>query len=69
MECLLQIIVNGEETGTEACNLAGLCEDLGLVDASIATALNGDFVPASSRADTLLQEGDMVEIVAPRQGG
>ena len=49
--------------------LAELCAALGYGEAKIATALNGDFVPASKRTQTLLADNDRVEIVAPRQGG
>ena len=38
-------------------------------EAKVATALNGEFVPARARAATPLKEGDRIEIVAPRQGG
>jgi sulfur carrier protein len=66
---LLQIIVNGEAQETEARTLAELCGALGLGEARVATALNGDFVPAGRRGDTALKSGDHVEIVSPRQGG
>ncbi|MCK5495691.1 MAG: MoaD/ThiS family protein, partial [Hyphomicrobiaceae bacterium] len=35
----------------------------------IATARNGDFVPATQRGKTIIAENDSIEIVAPRQGG
>ncbi len=35
----------------------------------VAVAINGAFVPKSSHEDTLIHEGDNVEIVAPMQGG
>jgi sulfur carrier protein len=35
----------------------------------VATAVNGDFVSAASRAQRLLSPDDRIEIVAPRQGG
>jgi len=61
--------VNGEPTETRAETLAQLCAALGYGDLKIATARNGDFVPAARRAETPLAEQDRVEIVAPRQGG
>jgi sulfur carrier protein len=61
--------VNGQLQETEARTLAELCAALGYGDAKIATAVNGDFVPAASRAQTALAREDRVEIVAPRQGG
>jgi sulfur carrier protein len=65
----LKITVNGEQQETEARTLADLCAALGYADAKVATAVNGDFVPASRRAGTELGIDDRVEIVAPRQGG
>lgn len=65
----MRIEVNGEGVETKARDLAALCEELGFRDARIATALNGEFVPSALRAEAALDEGDAVEIVAPRQGG
>jgi sulfur carrier protein len=62
-------MVNGQLEETAARTLAELCAALGYGDAKIATALNGDFVPAASRPSATLSSGDRVEIVAPRQGG
>jgi len=61
--------VNGEKTRTQAKTLGELCADLGHAKARVATARNGDFVPAAQRAKTLIAEDDSIEIVAPRQGG
>jgi sulfur carrier protein len=66
---LLMITVNGAPQQTSARNHAELCEALGDGEAKIATALNGDFIPAPLRAKTELSDKDSVEIVAPRQGG
>jgi len=63
------ITVNGERVQTAARTLAALVESLGHDAASIATAVNGDFVPRGARADRVIAAGDCVEIVAPRQGG
>ena len=65
----LQIVLNGERHETHARTLAELCVQLGHGDARIATALNGDFVPAARRARIRLAPGDRIEIVSPRQGG
>jgi sulfur carrier protein len=68
--CSLRIYVNGKAQETDAPTLAALCAAQGYgADARIATALNGDFVPAGRRTETPLGEGDHVEIVSPRQGG
>lgn len=65
----MRIVLNGEQTDTKARTLAELCETLGFGDAKIATAVNGDFVPAPGRVALTLTENDRIEIVAPRQGG
>jgi sulfur carrier protein len=65
----LNLYVNGEPRQTGARTLAELIEEAGYGAAKVATALNGDFVPARARAATSLKPGDRIEIVAPRQGG
>ena len=65
----MRIIVNGEARQVDAHTLAELCAALGLADAKVATAVNGDFVAAADRAGRALSENDTIEIVAPRQGG
>jgi sulfur carrier protein len=54
---------------TEAQTLQELCAALGYGEMKVATALNGEFVPAPHRPDMRLAPDDRVEIVAPRQGG
>ena len=63
------ILVNGVPVTTRAATLADLVTELGHGDARVATALNGDFVPARVRGATQLAPGDRIEIVSPRQGG
>lgn len=65
----MKITLNGEVTKTRAKNLAELCAALGHGLDKIATARNGDFVPAKLRVETLIAENDSIEIVTPRQGG
>ena len=65
----MKITVNGETRITEAGSLEELCRELGFSEAKIATARNGDFVPAKTRAAIALAEGDTIEVVSPRQGG
>ncbi|MCB8839524.1 sulfur carrier protein ThiS [Aurantimonas sp. VKM B-3413] len=65
----MKIIVNGERREAEAVTLAALLLDLGYEGAIVATAINGDFVPASDREAQPLGDGDRVEILAPMQGG
>ncbi len=63
------IIVNGAPVATCAATLNDLVVELGLQNARIATARNGDFVPARVRGSTPLSEGDSIEVVSPRHGG
>jgi sulfur carrier protein len=64
-----RLIINGEPAETEAHTLAELVGLLGFAESQVATALNGDFVPARERSARVLAADDKVEIVAPRQGG
>ncbi|GAB0114594.1 sulfur carrier protein ThiS [Acidisoma sp. C75] len=65
----MKIHVNNEEREVSADNLAALIDELGLADAAVATALNGEFAPARMRAGLALRAGDRVEILAPMRGG
>ena len=65
----MNIRVNGDPCETTATTLAALLEDLDYGDATVATALNQTFVRKKDRGETMLAEGDEVEILTPRQGG
>jgi sulfur carrier protein len=65
----LRVVVNGENREVEARTLAKALEALEFAGATVATALNGEFVPARARAATPVKDGDRIEILAPRQGG
>ena len=65
----MRIVVNGEAQETRATTLAELCATLGFGDTKVATAVNGDFVPAAGRTARALAPDDRIEIVSPRQGG
>jgi sulfur carrier protein len=65
----MQITVNGEPHDIAVAQLAAALAALGYADAVVATALNGEFVPARKREATPVKDGDRIEIVAPRQGG
>jgi len=65
----MKINVNGETRESSAPTLAALLDELGKGEAKVATSVNEAFVPKPQRADHALQDGDRVEIVAPRQGG
>ena len=61
----MTLLLNGAPHEIAAKTLA----ELGYGGRIVATALNGDFVPARKRAETSLSEGDRIEVVAPMQGG
>jgi sulfur carrier protein len=69
MELSLKIMVNGEVRATSARTLDDLCRELGLTKTEVATARNGEFVPANTRAQVDLTDGDAIEVLSPRQGG
>jgi sulfur carrier protein len=65
----MQIIVNGVEQKLRATTLAQALDELDYGDTIVATALNGNFVAAAGRTSAELANGDILEIVAPMQGG
>ena len=65
----MDVTLNGEPTRLAAETLAQALVELDLAEAVVATALNGDFVPAGARAGTPIHPGDRIEILAPMQGG
>jgi sulfur carrier protein len=65
----MTLVVNGEEREVAAASLAEALQALDYADTIVATALNGEFVPARLRKATPVNPGDRIEILAPRQGG
>jgi sulfur carrier protein len=65
----MKIEVNGEPREFGGSTLEELLRELALAEARVATAVNGEFVPAAARAQRRLAEGDRVEVLAPMQGG
>lgn len=65
----MTIIVNGAPLDLAPGSLAAILEALDYADAIVATAVNGEFVPAEERAATRVRDGDRLEILAPMQGG
>lgn len=65
----MRIEVNGEVREVTASTVAGALVELGWGEACVATALNGEFLPAAARSDTPLKVGDRLEVLAPMQGG
>lgn len=65
----MKIQVNGEAQVIAAKTLAEALAELSWGEARVATAVNGTFVPKMARAQTLLNDGDQIEVLAPMQGG
>ena len=65
----MKITLNGVEHNIAARNLVNALSELGYDESTIATAVNGEFIPKTRRSDIVLNDGDRVEVVAPMQGG
>ncbi|KPB00896.1 sulfur carrier protein ThiS [Ahrensia marina] len=65
----MKLQLNGEAIETDANTLVALLEEQGFGDAKVATAVNGQFVPATLRETQSLNENDLIEVLAPMQGG
>ncbi|MEL6338908.1 MAG: sulfur carrier protein ThiS [Myxococcota bacterium] len=65
----MRIEVNGESTELQAETVDVAVRQIGLEDAKVAVALNGEFVARSVWSRTSLREGDRLEVVAPMAGG
>ncbi len=65
----MRILVNGAPRDVASETLDGVLLELGYAERRIATALDGDFVPATQRATRVLREDCRIEIVSPMQGG
>lgn len=65
----MKLIINGEQKDIEAGTLSALLTSLDYEGDWLATAVNGDLVPRAERAQTALNDGDRIEILAPKQGG
>lgn len=70
MEHAVQIQVNGEsrELGPNM-SMTGLIESLGLLPEATAVQINDEIVPRSAYAETVLRDGDVVELVRFVGGG
>ncbi|MFT2089879.1 sulfur carrier protein ThiS [Paraglaciecola sp. 2405UD69-4] len=63
------IQLNSHDIESQSEHLAELLIEQGYGGSIVATAVNGEFVPQGNRANTQLQNGDRVEVLAPMQGG
>jgi len=65
----MKIVCNGDAHEVAEGTLAAALATLGFKNAVVATAVNGEFVPAGARDDVHLKNGDRLEVLAPMQGG
>lgn len=65
----MKITLNGVEREVLEGRLDQALQELGYCDGTIATAVNGLFIPRTQRLDIVLLDGDRIEVVAPMQGG
>ena len=66
----MQIIVNGEQKDfKEGFTIIALLAELGIQKERVAIELNLDIVPKGRFDDTILKDGDRVEIVSFVGGG
>jgi sulfur carrier protein len=65
----MRVTVNGEQRDVAATRIDALLGELEFEGTHFAIAVNYDVVPRARWAETALAEGDMVEILTPRQGG
>jgi len=67
---MMNIVLNGQPHGVaQTCSVADLVRALGYADKRIAVERNGQIVPRSQHVDTLINEGDRLEIVVAVGGG
>ena len=67
---MISVTVNGQSREVPAgLDLEGLLFFLGLDPSRVAVEHNGAIVPRSEYADTVLREGDRIEVVHFVQGG
>jgi sulfur carrier protein len=67
---MIQIIVNGAARRFEAqLDVASLLEKLDMKGHKVAVERNGEIVPKSAHAHTLIGDGDRLEIVVAVGGG
>lgn len=67
---MLSIVVNGSSrVCTDQVTIADLIRELALEGKRVAVERNGEIVPKSQHADTLLASGDRIEVVRAVGGG
>ena len=65
----MRVQLNGRTIETSAITLAELMAEQQIDPRTVATALNGEFVPRSRSASQQLEAGSQLEILSTMQGG
>jgi sulfur carrier protein len=65
----MRVTVNGEARDIAATRVDALLRELDYEGTHFAIAVNYDVVPKRAWAETMLNAGDEIEIITPRQGG
>lgn len=65
----MRILVNGAPHVVASTTLETVLVELGYTQPRLATAVDGDFVPATRRASQPVDDGMRLEVVSPMQGG
>ena len=65
----MRLTVNGEQKDVAATRIDALLGELEFEGTHFAIAVNYDVVPKARWGETVLADGDTVEILTPRQGG
>lgn len=63
------VIINGQSECCAGQSLAQWLEQAGYASGRIAVEKNGDIVPRAQYGDTILQDGDVLEVVRFVGGG
>ena len=61
--------INGEDTDAAGRTIADHIASAGFNPVRVVVELNGDIVPKTAYADTVLRDGDSVEVVCFMGGG
>ena len=65
----MRLIINGEEKQTDAATVRELVIELGRGEQAVAVEHNREVVPRKLQNETLLKEGDVLELVTLVGGG
>lgn len=65
----IAVSINGEPKMLSPCNLQTLVAEYNQNDTTVAVAVNNEFVSKSKYQETVIENGDTIDIVSPVGGG